>query len=653
MILIRVFYVILLFLINISFASQKLEVCYFDTGQGNFIALKTFYDDSSKNKLVMIDCGCTASGKSPTEPYSSEFLVQKNPKREKLLELFKDVSECNILITHDHSDHSNLINLVTEIAKSIGRMESFIKVQPNPKNVPEYSIEQSNYIKDLLGPDTEILHIRPLEWTDNKAKYPEHDYNSIFKLKFAGRTILFPGDVSPQLLNELLSNPLYHNELTDIDFLVASHHGTDAAGEISTFYITTPEMIMICSDPATKHQLPWDIASHLIFKPEKQEDVLVAEHPLSTKTELYQTPKPIFVTSNSGSFYRLEITQNGLAQLFAGKSSIPCFSSKFTEKKLKTRLNSELEQFKQLCSEYLAENPIALSLITPYRLKFLAQNPGLDKSIYFYVSLLKNKLIETKNIFLASEILCTIADISLNKRTDTHRLQLQDLILTDINNIATISPQDSGAILMLLVPILSEKVYEKSITHLYTLWRSNINPETIPDVARLIANLINVNPKNDLVSDFVKFATSNSHISGLLMGTIADITPSDKSQNARSIIEALYTKWASEIDEETIPDVARLIANLINVNPKNDLVSDFVKFATSNSHISGLLMGTIADIIPSDKLPNIRPIIEALYTKWTSEIDEETIPDVARLVIKISSITPNDSLIQHFSTLGF
>ena len=165
-------------------------------------------------------------------------------------------------------------------------MESFIKVQPNPKNVPEYSIEQSNYIKDLLGPDTEILHIRPLEWTDNKAKYPEHDYNSIFKLKFAGRTILFPGDVSPQLLNELLSNPLYHNELTDIDFLVASHHGTDAAGEISTFYITTPEMIMICSDPATKHQLPWDIASHLIFKPEKQEDVLVAEHPVSTITLL-------------------------------------------------------------------------------------------------------------------------------------------------------------------------------------------------------------------------------------------------------------------------------------------------------------------------------------------------------------------------------
>ncbi len=146
-------------------------------------------------------------------------------------------------------------------------------------------------------------------------------------------------------------------------------------------------------------------------------------------------------------------------------------------------------------------------------------------------------------------------------------------------NIATISPQFSGQILGLLTPILSKKTYDRSITYIYDIWPGRIDRgDTVPDVARLVATIASLNPSDGIVSDFTTRVASALHVSGLLMGTIADIVPQNKLADVRQIIEALYGTWASSVDVDTIPDVARLVIKLSSANHGDLIVQNFSQF---------------------------------------------------------------------------
>jgi hypothetical protein len=54
----------------------------------------------------------------------------------------------------------------------------------------------------------------------NGAQNPEHDFNIMYLVEFAGGRILFPGDVSPQLFTQIMNIPKYRREMDAVDFLV-------------------------------------------------------------------------------------------------------------------------------------------------------------------------------------------------------------------------------------------------------------------------------------------------------------------------------------------------------------------------------------------------------------------------------------------------
>jgi hypothetical protein len=195
-------------------------------------------------------------------------------------------------------------------------------------------------MESSLGPHVRVVPIRPVVWIDNGAQSPEHDFNVMYLVEFAGRRILFTGDVSPQLFTQIMNIPRYKREIAAVDFLVLPHHGTNRAGELLTFWTGKPEMCIVCSNPHEKEDLnatrrdflPWKEVGNLPFK--KEQGVIVKKHSISTarktqetnlpiKIETQETDLPIFVTydADEQKYYELVIEADGRATLFDGSEA--------------------------------------------------------------------------------------------------------------------------------------------------------------------------------------------------------------------------------------------------------------------------------------------------------------------------------------------
>jgi hypothetical protein len=59
--------------------------------------------------------------------------------------------------------------------------------------------EDLQRMEDSLGTRVRVVPMRPERWQGNAAQSPEHDFNVVYLVEFAGRRILFTGDASPQL----------------------------------------------------------------------------------------------------------------------------------------------------------------------------------------------------------------------------------------------------------------------------------------------------------------------------------------------------------------------------------------------------------------------------------------------------------------------
>lgn len=256
----------------------RLRICFFNTGQGNCIALRSDVIDqnSVESKLIFIDCGCGITGESG---YKESLLDVSEYPGKKLESLFNGISECEVLVTHNHQDHTNLISSITEVCEPKGcsvvdpiKPISSTKVFPkkNRRNLAQHTprvvemLEKDWYdfcdilprIRNSLGPYVRVVPMRPERWKDNKAQSPEHDFNIVYLVDFAGRKILFLGDVSPQLFTQIRSIPEYGREIDGVDYCVLSHHGTNQSGELLEC-AKNSEMCMICSDPHGINNLPW------------------------------------------------------------------------------------------------------------------------------------------------------------------------------------------------------------------------------------------------------------------------------------------------------------------------------------------------------------------------------------------------------------
>jgi hypothetical protein len=334
-------------------AGPRLEVCFFSTGQGNCIAVRNDVFDSDndvKPKLTFIDCGCAIKEKNH---YRSILLDSLEYPGKKLESLFKGVSECEVLITHNHQDHTNLVELIAEIGKRNGctvlnpiEPISSTKVFPRKKKRKKKLLEKgvaskkleddwNNFcrilprIKSSLGSYTRVVPMRPERWQDNRAQSPEHDFNVIYLIDFSGRKIIFLGDVSPQLFTQIKNIPKYRREIDAADFWVLSHHGTNQAGELLE-YKGNSEMYMICSDPAGENNLPWKDIRSLSFKSRK-DGIIVRKHNVSARkepttgkdnVETLEEEIPVFVTCDAAQgYYELVIEADGTTRLYDGPTA--------------------------------------------------------------------------------------------------------------------------------------------------------------------------------------------------------------------------------------------------------------------------------------------------------------------------------------------
>jgi hypothetical protein len=142
----------------------------------------------------------------------------------------------------------------------------------------------------------------------------------MYLVEFAGRRIFFPGDVSPQLLTQMVNIPRYNREIAAIDFLVLPHHGSNRSGELLTFFIKGPELCIICSDPLEKDHLPSEEVRGFSFR--GGNGIRVREHSMSTADGSEKTNLPIFVTYDAvQGYYELIIEADGKANLFDGPTA--------------------------------------------------------------------------------------------------------------------------------------------------------------------------------------------------------------------------------------------------------------------------------------------------------------------------------------------
>ncbi|MDR2812385.1 MAG: MBL fold metallo-hydrolase [Puniceicoccales bacterium] len=242
-------------------AVQKstLEICFFDTGQGNLIAVRANNvdpkTDKITSKLIFVDCGSTLNKE---KKYGEILRNEEDPRNQKLLELFKDIPEYGILITHNHKDHDNLMEIIEKVGKKDKKErnvwavrpmseKTFLKYKEDPVNDDAPSKDRAltedwknfcdddlQHIENSLGPSVKIIPIRPERWEryGSKSQNREHDFNMMYLVRYEGRRMLFTGDVSPQLFMQIMRIPQYRREITAVDFWVLSHHGTNQAGEL-------------------------------------------------------------------------------------------------------------------------------------------------------------------------------------------------------------------------------------------------------------------------------------------------------------------------------------------------------------------------------------------------------------------------------------
>jgi metal-dependent hydrolase (beta-lactamase superfamily II) len=302
-------------------------MCFFNTGQGNCIALRVD-EEGEGSKLLFIDCGCS---RGKCNKYREILSSQTKYPGQKVAELFKNVRRCEIFITHNHTDHDNLCQMI----KNVGARNRCLVFDPlylincdefdhNSFRLQDFLLEKEDEfraalprIEKSLGSRVRVVPIKPKRWQRYKPGDREHDFNIMYLVEFAGRRILFTGDVSPQLFTQIMTDPRYEREIRAVDFLVLSHHGSNASGELMTKAAVNPEMCIICSNPDENDQLPWSQVANFQFKNGK--GVTVTEHSVSTKERSEKMEQPVFVTCNAvEGYYELVIEANGRTSLFDG-----------------------------------------------------------------------------------------------------------------------------------------------------------------------------------------------------------------------------------------------------------------------------------------------------------------------------------------------
>ncbi len=373
-------FLIILLLLTCSVFSNELEVYFFKAGQGNVVLLK----NRSSKKSLLIDCGFG------DRIFKSDGIAKIKTKTiiSEVINII-DKDKCPVILTHQHDDHYNGI---TQLIGEIGGKLPLLIVGGNKnlrtelkKNLPEiiqdtqnfadsfdfFQVDKSclneisNRLSNILGQEITIQCLLPGQSVGSSS---EHEQNLVIKITYAGRSILFPGDASGKLIDQIAKD----NDgcFSDIDVWVMPHHGsnTENAWRLYTYLYNNPKNVkfpcltLISSDPDSnkREHLPNSITTSLKFLPPTE--ALIKNHlnyfciPHSCKAYSADTSVDHFVGKTSlfetcnadNNYYKITITPQGTITLQDGEQRpaqfISFLDNKFTSEEFNKNFIREINR---------------------------------------------------------------------------------------------------------------------------------------------------------------------------------------------------------------------------------------------------------------------------------------------------------------------
>ncbi len=225
--------------------SSDLDCLFFKVGQANFVLLT-----KGCNALV-VDCG-VGSGYGPSQ--EKGVFKSKNEYYYDIKKALHNVQTLGIVVTHTHVDHYGSINGFENFIKQINRERIRLKTS---------NIIITQEINDnFLGDGTAITVFRPID-DDLLNPADQHQINMIFKITYAGKSIILPGDAGGTLFaywahfHKEYFKKIFENAVV----LLLPHHGSWEGGEqlwLKAFLENgmKKQISIISSDPNKDNYLP-------------------------------------------------------------------------------------------------------------------------------------------------------------------------------------------------------------------------------------------------------------------------------------------------------------------------------------------------------------------------------------------------------------
>ena len=219
---------VLIWLAVFSLENQKLEIIFFDIGQGDSILI-----NAKDNQQILIDGG------------PNDFVVDKLGKTlpfyDKKIEL--------IILTHPDKDHiSGLIEIVKrykvdkilttgiECSTEVCRV---LSEQIQKKKIPMEIAQAGQTIS--IGDNIFLGILNPLENLSGKEFKNRNDTSIVAKLIIGENSILLTGDITSKTEEKLIEN----NFNLQSDFLKIAHHGSKYSTSENFLKEVSPETAII------------------------------------------------------------------------------------------------------------------------------------------------------------------------------------------------------------------------------------------------------------------------------------------------------------------------------------------------------------------------------------------------------------------------
>lgn len=220
---------------------NQTEIHFISVGQGDAIAIK--FDNG---KIMLIDSGIKEYRKN-LENYLDNIL------------LGKDKTIDYLVLTHIDIDHSGNMQFLLENYKVSSFYRPFILSTIEDETSQNSSYVYDNIIAAAMANNVNLKFNKAgvsltvgnniLTWLapidiENKENPESNEFSAVIRLDYNNHSVLFTGDISDDIEQDLIST--YSYEMLDVDILKLPHHGSAYSNSTEFLEATSPDFACVC-----------------------------------------------------------------------------------------------------------------------------------------------------------------------------------------------------------------------------------------------------------------------------------------------------------------------------------------------------------------------------------------------------------------------